>query len=88
MRKSQITFGDRLMSVLLSIVFSVPTAILVWFGLNFELTFHFDVFISSKYLWGSVVVFSIIAFVAPDLFTSIISNIWKGIMKVGRWWGW
>lgn len=84
---SQETLGSRLMAMLFSLFVSVPTAALIWLWVNRELAF-WGGFVGSRYLLLSVVVFAVIAFIAPRLFPALLGRIWHGMLSVNRWWGW
>lgn len=75
---------SRVMGLLASLFFSVPTAMLIWFGVNKELGF-LDGFIGTEYLWLSIAVFAAIAFIAPTVFPSVLGYIWRWFLKL---WGW
>ncbi len=81
-------FESRLMSLLASLFFSIPTAAFIWFGINKQLAFFDAGFFSSGYLVACIVVFSVIALLLPQLFPSVLGWFWRGILKVERWWGW
>ncbi|WP_228151152.1 hypothetical protein [Tamilnaduibacter salinus] len=78
---------SRLTSLFASLFFSVPTAALIWLGVNKELAF-WGGFLSSHYLLGSILIFAAIAFVLPRLFPSILGAVWRGVLRIERWWGW
>ena len=80
--------GSRLIGLFASLFFSVPTAALIWFGVNKQLAYFDARFFGSSYLVGCIVVFSVIALLLPQLFPSILGGIWRSILKVERWWGW
>ena len=87
-RTPQHTFESRLMAVLSSLLFSVPTAALIWLGVNKHLALFWNGFIGSGYLISCIVLFALIAFIAPRLFPSLLGKIWQGMLSVQRWWGW
>lgn len=78
-----VSFSDRLWSVFVSLFFSVPTAMLLWFLVQVEV---------ALYWWGDgpgvtwllvlVVAFGVLAFMMPRLFPSLLRRIWRGI----AWW--
>jgi hypothetical protein len=76
---------DRLISVAASLVFSVPTAVVIWLIVNAHLAYAGD-FLGSAYLWASIVIFAIAAFVAPDTFPEILEKIWHWFAKAGFFW--
>jgi hypothetical protein len=77
-----------LISLFTSLFFAVPTAALIWLGVNKQLAYFDTGFFSSTYLVACIIVFSVIALLFPQLFPSILGGIWRGILKVERWWGW
>ncbi|RTE64269.1 hypothetical protein EH243_18270 [Amphritea opalescens] len=79
---------SRLIGLFASLFFSVPTAILIWFGVNKQLAYFDAGFFSSTYLIACILIFSVLALLFPRLFSSILGGIWRGILKVERWWGW
>lgn len=76
---------SRLISLLASLVFSVPTAALIWFGINKELAYWGE-FLSSNYLVACIIVFAVLALLFPQLFPSILGAIWRSLLKVEGWW--
>lgn len=79
---------SRLIGLFASLFFSVPTAALIWFAVNKELAYWGAGFLGSSYLIGCIGIFALLAFLFPTLFPSILGAIWRGIVSVGRWWGW
>jgi phosphoglycerol transferase MdoB-like AlkP superfamily enzyme len=77
----------RLISFFVSLLFSVPTAVFIWMGVNKELS-YWDGFISSSYLLGSIALFGLLALLFPTLFPAVLGSVWRGIAKIQRWWGW
>lgn len=77
----------RLIGLLASLFFSVPTAALIWLVVNKELAF-WGGFLGSTYLVACIIVFAVMALLFPRLFPSILGGIWRGILKFERWWGW
>ena len=75
----------RIFGLFASLIFSVPTAFIIWMLANVELV-SFGGFIDSNYLVASIIVFSIIALLFPRLFPSILGAIWHAIVKVARFW--
>lgn len=86
-RKHEGPIQSRLMALLASLFFSVPTAILIWLGINKQLAF-WNGFIATSYLWASVAAFAFVALIAPKLFPSILGVLWRWLLKVEKWWGW
>lgn len=78
---------SRLISLFVSLFFSIPTAVFIWLGINKQL-WHWRGFLSSTYLMTCIIVFAALAFLLPKLFPSIMGAVWRGIVRVGRWWGW
>ncbi len=87
-RSQRGSLESRLIGLFASLIFSVPTAALIWFGVNKQLAYFYDGFLSSSYLVVCIIVFALIALLFPQLFPSILGGIWRGILKVERWWGW
>ncbi len=81
-------FESRLIGLFASLFFSVPTATLIWLGVNKQLAYFDAGFFSSSYLVGCIIVFSVIALLFPQLFPSVLGSIWRGILKIQRWWSW
>jgi hypothetical protein len=75
----------RLYGPFASLIFSVPTAFIIWMWANIELA-SFGGFIGSYYLVASIGIFSIIALLFPRLFPSILGFIWHAMAKVSRFW--
>ena len=83
------SFIDRIISVLVSLIFSVPTAMLAWFGINKNIAFYGDGgILGVNVLWALIVASAVFAFVFPSVFPSILGAAWNGILRVQKWWGW
>lgn len=78
---------SRLISLLASLLFSVPTAAFIWLGVNKGLA-YWGGFLSSTYVLVCILVFAVLAFLFPRLFPAILGAVWRGILGVQRWWGW
>lgn len=78
---------SRLISLFASLFFSVPTAALIWLGVNKELSYSGG-FLGSNYLIACIIVFAVMALLLPRLFPSILGGIWQGMLTIERWWGW
>ena len=79
---------ERLAALFASLLFSVPTAGFIWLAMNKQLALFNAGFFSSGCLIGSISIFSLFALVFPKLFPSLLGAIWRGILKIERWWGW
>jgi len=79
---------SRLIGLFASLLFSVPTAAFIWLGVNKQLALLDAGFFTSDYLVGCIVLFFVLALLFPQLFPSILGSIWRGLLKVERWWGW
>lgn len=77
---------DRLLAMLASLFFSIPTALIIWLCINWELTLWWDGFLDSFYLWGSILLFALLAFTAPRLFPTILGGVWNTFIKLWNWW--
>lgn len=78
---------SRMISLFVSLLFSVPTAALLWLSVNKQLALLDAGFLTSAYLLGCIVVFCVLALLFPQFFPSILGYIWRGMLKFGRWWG-
>ena len=78
---------SRLISLVVSLFFSIPTAALLWLVVNQRL-FSWGGFLKSDYLVACIIVFAVMAFVFPQLFSSILGGIWRCIFFILRWFGW
>lgn len=86
--EQDVSIESRLISLFASLFFSVPTAAFAWFGVNKELAYWDAGFLSSKYLIAFILFLAVLALLLPHLFPSILGGIWRGIVRIGRWWGW
>lgn len=77
----------RVIGLLASLIFSIPTAVLLWVGVNKELA-HWGGFLGSSYLLGCMVAFAVLALLLPRLFPAILGGVWRWMMKIERYWGW
>ena len=75
---------EALIGVLASLVFSVPTACLIWALANRELSYGAS-FITSDYLLILVALFAVLALILPDLFPAIMERIWRLLVQWLRW---
>lgn len=78
---------SRMISLFVSLLFSIPTAALLWLSVNKQLALLDAGFLTSGYLLGCIAVFCVLALLFPQLFPSILGYIWRGMLKFGRWWG-
>ena len=78
---------SRLISLFVSLFFSVPTAVLLWVWANSQLM-YVGGFLGSRYFFGCIVTFSVLALVFPNLFPSMLGSVWRAMVAVWRWWGW
>lgn len=69
---------SRLISLFVSLFFSVPTAVLLWVWVNSQLMYVGD-FLSTRYLIGCIVTFSVLALVLPNLFPSMLGCVWRAM---------
>lgn len=81
-----VTWESRLLGLLASLMFSVPTAIILWFMVNQEL-FVWGGFLGSGYLLGCIAVFAVLALMFPRLFPSIMGTLWQLMLKLAPWSG-
>lgn len=79
---------SRLIALCASLVFSIPTAVLIWLWTNMELARYWGSFLSSDYLIACIIIFAVLALLLPRLFPSILGSIWRGMLRVWDWWGW
>ncbi|MBV0934285.1 hypothetical protein [Marinobacterium weihaiense] len=75
----------RLMSLLASLFFSVPTAVLAWLWLNRELSF-WGGFLDSRSLMVCIAVFAVLALLFPTLFPALLGRVWQLMARVWHWW--
>lgn len=78
---------SRMISLFVSLLFSIPTAALLWLSVNKQLALLDAGFLTSGYLLGCIAVFCVLALLFPQFFPSILGYIWRGMLKFGRWWG-
>lgn len=78
---------SRLISLVVSVFFSIPTAAFLWLVINQRL-FSWGGFLNSDYLIACILVFAAMAFLFPQLFPSILGRVWRGIFFIIRWFGW
>ena len=78
---------SRVIGLFASLFFSVPTAAFIWLGVNKELA-YWGGFLGSTYLIACIIIFAVLALLLPQLFPSILGGIWRGIVRIERWWGW
>jgi len=65
-------------------VFAIPTVIFIWFALNLEGAFV-NIFFNSKSLWGTVLAFVFVSFMAPKFFVELLGTIWQLIYRLAIW---
>ncbi|MBN3564300.1 hypothetical protein [Aliamphritea spongicola] len=80
-----------IMNLFASVVFSVPTALLLWFGLNRDWALENpDATAGGLYLTGSGfwILLGALVFVGvcfPRLFPGLMGYCWRKIIRLGRW---
>lgn len=79
---------SRLISLFVSLFFSIPTAAILWLWVNSTLGVYWGGFLSSNYLVGCIIIFAVLALLLPQLFPSILGGIWRGIVRIWSSWGW
>ena len=81
------SFEARMMGFFASLFFSIPTAFFLWVIVNreFAIIGSAEIFISSKFLWVTIFVFSIIAIINPDMFTYLIGRVWRFMTRLISW---
>ncbi len=78
------TLADRLVALLAATLFAVPSAFLLWFGLNLELA-PLGVFLESPWLWGTIAAFAVVSLFSPDLFVDLLGALWHAMYRLARW---
>ncbi|WP_271272093.1 hypothetical protein [Aliamphritea hakodatensis] len=82
-----------IMNLFASVMFSVPTAILLWFGLNTvwaKETVGYpsaqnELFLSSSSFWILLGALICIGICFPRFFPGIMGFCWRQIMRLGHW---
>lgn len=76
-----------LMGQLAALFFSVPTAVFLWLFTNRELALwgNGNLFLNTLGFWMIVGFFVLISAIFPKLFPSILSKIWRGIIRFDQW---
>ena len=87
MKQERRSTADRLGGAAASLLFSIPTAVLLWLVANAELGF-WGGSLDTTVLLAMIAVLSVVGFVAPELFPRLIGAVWRGMLRVGRWLGW
>ena len=82
-QKKHYTLEDRLYSLLLAVLLAVPTAFLLWWGLNMGL--YGSPFISSLWLWLTIAIFLLISVVSPDFFERLLGRVWGLLYRLLKW---
>lgn len=78
---------ERLMGLLASMLFSVPTAAILWLYINASLL-SWDLFLGSSLFWGCMVFFMAVALFFPAMFPSMLGAIWRAIIYMQSWRRW
>jgi hypothetical protein len=76
--------GDRLAALGVAVLFAVPTAFVAWFAVNLELA-PVGGFLSSFWLWGTIILFALMSAVSPNVFVSLLGALWQGLYRLARW---
>ena len=76
----------QLMGALAAFIFTVPTLGLLTIFFNLQYAKHDPnvILIGSTDFWMLVVVFMSVSFIFPELYVSLLGNVWKGIVRIGR----
>lgn len=76
----------RLIGVIASLFFSVPTSGLIWFATNKNLALWADgAFIGANGFWMVLGFFTLIALIFPHLFPDLLGKVWRAIIKFELW---
>ncbi|MEW5754760.1 MAG: hypothetical protein AB1810_00500 [Pseudomonadota bacterium] len=84
-KKNSETLEARLMGVLASLLFSIPTCVLLWLMINVELI-SFDTVIGLQGVLILIGAFAMLAFVLPNLFPSLLGRLWRAMLYFIRVW--
>lgn len=79
------SLSERLVACLGAVLLALPTAFVVWFAVNLDLALHFDAFLSSIWLWGTVAVFVVVALWNPHHFVNLMGTVWAAMERYARW---
>jgi hypothetical protein len=71
---------DRLISVAASLVFSIPTAVLIWVVANVWIT---DGALGPVYLLAIIAIFAFAALAAPEWFPDMLGKLWRWLARLG-----
>lgn len=78
-RKYASSMGERLAGLFASLFFSVPTATLIWLGVNTSLARRGG-FIETHYLWMSICALALLALVSPRLYLGMMGGLWRWLL--------
>lgn len=89
MNTQHYSIKERLLSVFASLLFTLPTAFLIWFGFIKEMSLSCSDCVSGPgypLFFGLIGGFSLLAFFAPTVFPSILSAVWRGMVRLANGW--
>ena len=76
----------RLIGVIASLFFSLPTSALLWLATNKQLALWADgTFIGARGFWLVLGIFTLIALILPNLFPTLLGKVWRAIIKLELW---
>ena len=82
-KAKQLSFVDRLMMCLASLIFSIPTAILIWLMCNYAGAGIF--FFNPSWLWVLITFFAFLGFIAPRQLENVLAWTWRWIVRIWKW---
>ena len=81
-RQGDVTFSDRLISVFASLLFSVPTCLILSLKISQNLlALQLDFTVGGKGFLVLLLIFSVLAFIFPKLFPNVLGWVWNIFMK-------
>jgi len=86
-KKTANPIAERVIGLIVSLVFAVPTAILIWFATNKNLALlgSSNTLLGSDGFWLILGVFALVAVILPNFFPSLLGKIWHTFIKIENW---
>lgn len=75
------------MTFLASMLFAVPTAVLIWLGLNVSLAVWVgsEAHLSFSGFWFVLAPFIMVALISPSFFPAFMGRLWRFLLKIVQW---
>lgn len=82
--EKQLTLTDRLIGIIIALLFALPTVFFIWFAINMEIA-SLHMFVATRAPWVTSIFSIVIGFLAPDLLINILGRVWQLLSRLVKW---